>query len=46
MWQQILADDDLDAVRQSGSKANKEASEKMLHDIQVILSRLLAKHLG
>ena len=27
MWQQTLADDDLDAVRQSGSKA-KKVSEK------------------
>ena len=42
MWQQTLADDDLDAVRQSGSKV-KKVSEKMLHDIQVIVSRLVAK---
>ena len=42
MWQQTLADDDLDAVRQSGSKA-KKVSEKMLHDIQVILSTLVVK---
>ena len=42
IWQQTLAEDDLDAVRRGGTKA-KQVSEKMLHDIQVILSRLVAK---
>ena len=42
MWQQTVADDELDIARQGGSKV-KKVSEKMLHDIQRILSRLVAK---